>query len=75
MEVPIVILKSIVSKFFEPVQTKDRTTGVVKGVSYCKNKALDIKLICYIFILNLIIMKYKINLKPLMKVLKIEENV
>lgn len=75
LEVPIVILKSIVAKFFEPVQIKDKSTGAVRGVSYCKSKALDIKLICYIFILNLMVMGFKINLKPLMKVLKIEENV
>lgn len=75
LEIPTVVLRNIINKFYEPVQVKDRTTGVSKGVNYFKTKALDIKLICYIFILNLMIMKFRINLKPLMKVLKIEENV
>lgn len=75
LEIPVVIVKSIVHKFFEPIQIKDRTTGVNRGIKWFRNRALDIKLVCYIFILNLILMKFKINLKPLMKVLKLDESV
>jgi len=42
-------------------------------MKYSKSKALDIKMTCYILILNLIISGFKVNLKPLMKVLKMDE--
>jgi hypothetical protein len=71
--IPMTILRSMVDKFYEPIKVKKGEQSAGKGVKFSKTKALDLRLICYILILNLIIRDFKINLKPLMKVLKIDE--
>ena len=73
MGVPVEIMKSFIERFYEPIKLKDGLKGAGGGVKYSKTKNLDTKMVCYILILNLIIMRFKINLKPLMKVLKLDE--
>ena len=66
--IPLRILANITEKFYEPVKgDKEDSTKLVRP------KPLDVKMICYIFILNLIIKSYKMDVKPLMKVLKLDE--
>lgn len=73
LKMPLNIIQSILDKFYQKLKTKDGSDGCGGGVKYSKSKALDIKMTCYILILNLIIMGFKVNLKPLMKILKMEE--
>lgn len=71
MKMPLNLIQGILDKFYE--QGKSEGQGVGQGIKYSKTKALDIKMTCYILILNLIICDFKVNLKPLMNLLKMDE--
>jgi hypothetical protein len=73
LKMPLNIIQSILDTFYQKLKTKDGSVGCGGGVKYSKSKALDIKMTCYILILNLMISNFKVNLKPLMQVLKIDE--
>lgn len=73
LKMPLNIIQSILDNFYQKLKTRDGSVGCGGGVKYTKSKALDIKMTCYILILNLIICGFKVNLKDLMSVLKIEE--
>lgn len=73
MKMPLNIIQSILDKFYQKLKTTDGSDGCGGGVKYSKTKALDIKMTCYIMVLNLIVNDFKVNLKPLMSVLKMDE--
>lgn len=67
-EMPLICANEIMNKFYTPLKQEDGEVG------FMKNKVNDLKLVCFILILNLNILGYRLNLKPLMKVLRIDED-
>ena len=70
---PLNIIQGFIDRFYESQKTTDGSEGIGGGVKYSKTKTLDLKMTCFILILNLILMDYKVNLKDLMSVLKLDE--
>ncbi len=68
MGIPLIIVNSILSRFYEP------SKGDTDSIRFVRPKPLDVKMICYIFILNLVILNFKVSLNSLMKVLMLDEN-
>ena len=66
--IPLICARAIMNKFYTPIKKDDGSSH------FSKNKTNDLKMICFILILNLKILNFRLNLKPLMKVLRIDED-